>query len=162
THIGCHGVARPIFDFFQGAMIYGGTSASCFLDESRRTVFDSLLLFRRHHYRGVDCDKVLPHANPMFYAEIRKMLLEEGLSHMIIPLARYRKEQDRELILEFLRDTSVYRRERGLAAVSIFPDRIFEPVLQAMYPVLVSDSLLSGFDNTTVSYCCALAQYKAR
>lgn len=130
TLYGCLGGSQKVGDFFLETITErSGNNRFYQLNEKQKATIDSLLLFGSGNKLEAR-DKLLSEIEAVekYYTRIRQIATEENNKTAIVALSKYRKQQDKPLIEELLKDpnTQTY----GFAAVRNFPDPSFFAVLQ--------------------------------
>jgi len=130
TLYGCWGGSQKVGDFFLETITEkSGDDKISRLSEKQRVIIDSLLLFDSGNKLEAR-DKLLSEIQPLekYYTRIRQIATEENDKMAIVTLSKYRKQQDKPLIGQLLKDPISQR--YGFASVVNFPDASFFPVLQ--------------------------------
>ena len=159
TLYGCLGGSQKAGDFFLEIITeIRGNGKFHQLNEAQKATIDSLLLFDSDNKLDAR-DKMLSEIEPIekYYTRIRQIATEENNKVAVVALSKYRKQQDKPLIEQFLKDPNSQR--YGFAAVRNFPDASFFPVLQqALSNDVTKDN--GGNDERLQLLYQAIVQYK--
>jgi hypothetical protein len=122
---GCLGGSQKAGDFFlESLTMKEGNKRFFQLNKTQKAIIDSLLLFERGNRleaRGALLSEVEPVEK--HYKRIRQIVTIENDKMAIVALSKYRKQEDKPMINELLKDPG--SQAFGFAAVRNFPDQSF-------------------------------------
>lgn len=132
---GCNGSRQIVGDYFlQTFYSYLATKDSSYFvnNYSRIVKVDSILFYdpairlayKEARIKGTNGDT-------MYYNRIREIALNERIPISVLALAKYKKEQDREIIASYFTDDQA--QYYAIWAVREFPDTIFYPLLVKVF-----------------------------
>jgi hypothetical protein len=159
TLYGCLGGSQKAGDFFLETITESRDSDKFQrLTEKQKAIIDSLLFFENGSKLEAR-DKLLAEIEPLekYYKRIRQLATEENNKMAFVALSKFKKQQDKPLIEQLLKDTD--SQTYGFSAVVNFPDRSFFPVLQqALRNEVTKEN--GGNDRRLQLLYQAIVQYK--
>jgi hypothetical protein len=159
TLYGCLGGSQKVGDFFLETVAqWDSNSKNYRINEKGKATIDSLLLFEGSNKLDAR-NKLLAEIEPeeRYYERIRQIATSEKNKISIVALAKYRKQQDKHLIEQLLKDPS--SQTYSFAAVRNFPDASFFPVLKQTLRNEVSKNNGNNDERLQLLYQ-AIVQYK--
>jgi len=130
TLYGCLGGSQKVGDFFLETITKTGNNEKSWqLNRTQRSAIDSVLLFKPGNKLEAK-DNLLYNIQPQekYYAQIRKIAMEENNKMAVVALSKYRKQQDKPLIEQLLKDPN--NQTCAFLSVREFPAPSFFPYLQ--------------------------------
>lgn len=160
TFQGCILGSESVGDFFLDVVTPKYISLKAYkLTEKERSKVDSILIFDPDIELAAKSDrlqKIKP--EPQYYQRIKTIYLSDNNPSALIALSKYQKDEDKELIISWLKNTDTKDQYYGLRAVRHFPDTSFFPYLNEIQqkeikkPTGFNYSLIRMLYLTTVQY----------
>ncbi len=123
-------------------------------------VIDSAILYGENlKWRNFSLSGMYPTKSR--YNRFRELVVSRKSIEVIVPLAKYKRDSDKMLIAQLLKEKDDYSLSYALDAVANFPDQSFFPALEKM----LSDELRktnNTYSGNSEALYKALAQYKSK
>lgn len=161
TFIGCIVSSQLVGDFFLNAVNPKYIPETEYeLNERNQRILDSLVLFETDAKllaRSWLLQDVEP--KPAYYEKLKEVYVKEKDPYSLIALARYKKEEDQELITSWLENDETNKQSIGLKAISNWPDAFFYPFVEMIHEQEINKS--TGFNYSLIrELYMVLVQYK--
>lgn len=132
TQYGCNEISQRTGDYFINVVTRGADADSYRLSPAERERLDDILIndrAARLEERAFVLRKTMP--TPKSYARIRELASTERDDSALRALARYRKQEDKDLIATFFKTEAT--EIAALYAVREFPDESFYPLVTTVF-----------------------------
>ena len=157
---GCFMSSQTVGDFFLEVVTPRHISLEAYkLNREQRKTVDSLLLYddkAKTRNRSALLQRL--EKDRTHYERIRKIYLKEQDPHALVALSKFRLEQDKPFIIDWLTRTKTRDQYHGIMAARYFPDEEIYPLLVKIHQQEINKP--GGFNYPLIRMLyCVLVQY---